>query len=82
LTVTLTPRQRQAWEAMAKPDVRRLLYGGAKGGGKSIFLCLWCFAYTWDIMVSHQLTPSANPIHVGWMGRKQAVDFTATTLQT
>jgi len=26
--------------------------------------------------------PGKNPLHIGWMGRKLATDFTATTLQT
>ena len=77
-----TARQRQAWEALERPEIRRLLYGGAKGGGKSFFLCVWFFCYAWDIMVGYNIRPSANPPHIAWMGRKQATDFTATTLQT
>ena len=65
-----------------RPDVRRLLYGGAKGGGKSYWLCVEMFRYAYDMAAKFKLKPSKNPIHIGWMGRKQAVDFTATTLQT
>ena len=82
LTAKRTDRQRQAWEALERPDVRRLLYGGAKGGGKSFFMCIWAFCYAWKICSDFGLKPSRNPIHMGWMGRKQATDFTATTLQT
>lgn len=32
--------------------------------------------------VKFGLKPSDNPLHAGWMGRKQAVDFTGTTLAT
>jgi hypothetical protein len=67
---------------LARPDVRRVLYGGAKGGGKSAFLCAWVFTYAWSVMAEHKLPVSSNPPHIGWMGRKQATDFTATTLQT
>jgi len=77
-----TDRQKEAWQALERPDVRRVLYGGAKGGGKSYFLCLWVFSYCWDMCAKYKLKPSKNPIHIGWIGRKQATDFTATTLQT
>ena len=82
LKVERTDRQRQAWAALERSDVRRLLYGGAKGGGKSYFLCVWAFMYCWDLCVRFKLMPSINPIHAGWIGRKLATDFTATTLQT
>ena len=82
LEIERTARQRQAWEALARPEVKRLLYGGAKGGGKSFFLCVWSFMYCWDLCVRFKIMPSINPLHVGWLGRKQATDFTATTLQT
>jgi len=77
-----TTRQRQAWEALDDPAVRRLMYGGAKGGGKSWLLCTWLFTQVWAIMVQAKLVPSKNPPHVAWFGRKQATDLTGTTLQT
>jgi phage terminase large subunit len=82
LDVEFTDRQDQADDALACVDCKRLLYGGAKGGGKSWFLCVWAFLYAYDIASKFGLLPSKNPIHIGWIGRKQAVDFTATTLQT
>lgn len=82
LDVERTDQQKLAWRALAKKSVRRLLYGGAKGGGKSWFLCVWLFCMVWWIMVRAKLEPSKNPPHVAWFGRKQAVDFTGTTLQT
>ena len=65
LDVTRTDRQRQAWEALERPDVRRVLYGGAKGGGKSFFLCVWAFTYAWTIASQFKLLPSSNPPHIG-----------------
>jgi hypothetical protein len=75
-------KQIQAYEQLQSPAIRRVLYGGAKGGGKSWFLCTWAFDYALRVVREHGLKPSKNPPHVGWMGRKQAVDFTGTTLQT
>ena len=82
LKVKRTDRQKQAWSELADPAVRRLLFGGAKGGGKSYFLCVWLFTLVWSIMVKADLRPSKNPPHVAWFGRKQATDLTGTTLQT
>lgn len=82
LNITRTEKQKQAWRALDEPGVRGLLYGGAKGGGKSHFLCVWLFTMVWSIMVQAKLEPSKNPPHIAWFGRKQATDFTGTTLQT
>ncbi|MHC4270657.1 MAG: hypothetical protein ACYSTS_19680, partial [Planctomycetota bacterium] len=82
LQVKRTDQQRKAWRALDDPKVRRLMYGGAKGGGKSWFLCVWIFTMVWSIMVKAGLKPSKNPPHVAWFGRKQATDLTGTTLQT
>ena len=78
----LTGRQCIAYDALLDPKIKRVLYGGAKGGGKSWFLCVKSFLYAWDICVRFGLRESNNPIHIGWLGRKQATDFTSTTLQT
>ena len=82
LKVERTDQQRKAWDALTNPGVRRIMYGGAKGGGKSWFLCIWLFTLVWSIMVKAELKPSKNPPHVAWFGRKQATDLTGTTLQT
>lgn len=82
LQAELTERQTLAWDALDDTAVRRLLFGGAKGGGKSHFLCVWLFTQVWSIMVKAGLNPSKNPPHVAWFGRKQATDLTGTTLQT
>jgi len=80
--ITLTPRQKLAWNEMRNPSVMDLMYGGAKGGGKSVFFVAFVVAYCYMICEMFNLKPSHTPPHVGWMGRKQAVDFTATTLET
>jgi len=82
LDVTLTRRQAQAWAHLSDPRVRAVTYGGAKGGGKSHFLCTWAYTRAWEIAARYKLARSAMPLHVGWIGRKRATDFVATTLQT
>lgn len=77
-----TARQRQAWEALADPSVRRVMYGGAKGGGKSYLLCLWLLTELWAMAAAANLPQTDKPPHVAWFGRKQATDLTGTTLQT
>lgn len=82
LDVTLSRRQTEAWRALSKKTIRSLLYGGAKGGGKSWFLCVWAYMQAWAVGVRFGLKARAEVPHVGWIGRKQATDFVATTLQT
>ncbi len=78
----LTKKQTLAWDALARSDVKEVLYGGAKGGGKSVFGCLWCFEKALDIIKLCDIAPRKHPIPVGFMGRKRGVDFTNTTLET
>jgi len=78
----LTNRQTEAYRALDDPSITDVLYGGAKGGGKSYFMCVWVFQLSVHIANMFKLRPTPKPVHVGWMGRKQATDFTSTTLQT
>ncbi|MHC5185012.1 MAG: hypothetical protein ACYSPI_12175 [Planctomycetota bacterium] len=78
----LTKRQTMAFDALARVDVKEVLYGGAKGGGKSVFGCYWCFKQASDIIKQCNIEPRTHPIPVGFMGRKRGVDFTNTTLET
>ena len=82
LEYDLTDRQDMAWEALDDPDVTDTLYGGAKGGGKSFFICIWIYAFALWVIEKFDIQPSDNPIHLGWFGRKQAIHFKATTLAT
>lgn len=79
---TLTLRQTKAWDALYDPEVSEVLYGGAKGGGKSVLGCYWCFTGALEVIQQHKLKPSTYPLAVGWMGRKQGVDFKDTTFKT
>ena len=82
LQVKRTGRQRLAWTALANTVINRVLYGGAKGGGKSFFMVVWLFTQLWAMAAAGKLERSDTPPHVGWFGRKNAVDFTGTTLET
>ena len=78
----LTPRQITALETLEKPDVKEVLYGGAKGGGKSVFGCYWCYLKALEIIRDCEIQPREHAIPVGFMGRKRGIDFTNTTLET
>jgi len=77
-----SPRQTDAYKTIDKDDIDVLLYGGAKGGGKSVFGVRWAFLYCWNVIKEFNLKPQKFPIPLGFMGRKQSVDFNDTTLET
>ena len=78
-----TPKQTEALETIENPRVKEVLYGGAKGGGKSVFFVQ--FSYLQCQKLIRFFNIPANPktyLPVGYMGRKRGVDFTKTTLET
>lgn len=90
-----TPRQWEAWAALRMPKSEadwamvqkeaypiHVLYGGGKGGGKSHVSCVWPYTYALEVIRHFDLRPEKEVPHIGWMGRKRATDFVATTLQT
>ena len=78
----LTAKQTIAWDALARDTIKEVLYGGAKGGGKSVFGCLWCYGKALEIIDMCGIEKRKHPIPIGFMGRKRGVDFTNTTLET
>ncbi len=82
LEVNLTERQGLAYQALDTDSVREVLYGGAKGGGKSVLGCIWSYARAKSLIQRFQIPISKQPIMVGFMGRKRGVDFNDTTLET
>ena len=82
--IELTEKQSLAWSYLeGDDDLLSLLYGGAKGGGKSHFLCVWACYQAKKLARDFGIKePSDNPIPVGFLGRKRSVDFRNTTLAT
>lgn len=78
-----TVRQAIALRKLDSPRDSELLYGGAKGGGKSYFGCRWMFIRCKQIIAHCRIIEKpAFPILVGFMGRKRGSDFASTTLET
>jgi len=82
IDIPMHRKQLEAMDLLAQPDVAELLYGGAKGGGKSIFGTVWCFVHAIELINEYDLPVTEHPIPVGFMGRKRGVDFTDTTLES
>ena len=59
-----------------------LLFGGAKGGGKSVVGCRWLYIQCIALIKQFNLKPQKHPLPVAFMGRKRAKDFRETTLET
>lgn len=78
----ISKKQGAALQALFSPDIDELMYGGAKGGGKTVFGCIWVYTMAKMIIKEFGLQPSATPLVIGFMGRKQGIDFNNTTLRT
>ncbi len=75
-------KQTIAYNTISQPHIDEVLYGGAKGGGKTVFGCLWSYLKAYNIAQKYVPQPLEFPIPVGYMGRKIAKDFRETTLET
>lgn len=80
INIEPTKKQLVAMALLDSPNVRELLYGGAKGGGKTYLGCLWTFAMANTIIKHFKLKPQTYPIPIGFLGRRQGSDFTRSTL--
>ncbi len=80
--VTFTPKQITALKILNKKHVRGLLFGGAKGGGKSVLLCRYAWLYCKTIIKHFDIPVLRSPLPIFFMGRLQGVDFDDTTLET
>ncbi len=94
MKIKLTRRQTQAFDIWADtrnvyqkddPDSGTdiLLYGGAKGGGKTRLAGGVCLPYECDYLIDFfGFKPSDKPPLIGFIGRKRGTDFRLTTLET
>lgn len=80
--IGLSPKQTEAFEFLQNAAVTELLMGGAKGGGKTVFGCKWVYFFVKSLIQFFGLKKSDTPPVLGFIGRKQSVDFTTTTLNT
>lgn len=80
--IEFTDKQMVALWLLNQEYTKELLYGGAKGGGKSVLLCRYAWLYCDMIIDRFKIPPLRNPIPIGFMGRLQGVDFDDTTLES
>lgn len=80
--ITFTPKQLVALLILIRKGVRGLLFGGAKGGGKSVLLCRYAWLYCKSVINHFDIPVLRSPLPLGFLGRLQGVDFDDTTLET
>lgn len=78
----LTHKQDQAFEILTKSETCSILYGGAKGGGKSMLLCLWVYYWAKHLIKFFNIDKISHPLPIGFIGRKRGIDFGDTTFET
>lgn len=78
----LSEKQTKAWDCLENPGIDEILYGGAKYGGKSWFLCVWTYLFACEFAKKYKIPKSDSPLPIGFIGRKVAKNFSDTTLET
>ena len=78
----LTPKQTIALNHLESDENCSVLYGGAKGGGKSYLLCVWVFWWAYHLIELFKIDKIDYPLPIGFIGRKQGVDFSKTTFES
>lgn len=78
----LTHKQDEAFEYLTNAETCSILYGGAKGGGKSMLLCLWVFYWAKHLIKFFNIDKISHPLPIGFIGRKRGIDFGDTTFET
>ena len=78
----LTHKQTDAFEYLESMESLHLMYGGAKGGGKSFLLCVWAYNWAKFLINFFGIDKIEHPLPIGFIGRKRSVDFEKTTFET
>ncbi|HEC66341.1 MAG TPA: hypothetical protein ENI23_13720, partial [bacterium] len=81
MEISLTTKQTIANRFLTDGKDRAILFGGAKGGGKSFLLVLWGIEWLDWLIKFFDIKKSKYPPALGFIGRKRAVDFNDTTLE-
>jgi len=71
--ITFTNKQITALKILNWKHVRGLLFGGAKGGGKSVLLCRYAWLYCKTIIKHFDIPVLRSPLPLGFLGRLQGV---------
>lgn len=69
---------------LTSPEDAAVMFGGAKGGGKTVLFCLWVDHWVERLIDLFDIKYNSTqpPLPVGFIGRKRGVDFSRTTLET
>ena len=78
----LTLKKTVALNHLESDENCSVLYGGAKGGGKSYLLCVWVFWWAHHLINLFGIDKIDHPLPIGFIGRKQGVDFSKTTFES
>jgi len=79
--VKKSPKQAEAWQWLARPETNALWLRGSKGSGKTAAAIQWCVDRCLDLIEEFNIPPQADPIQVGFIGRRFATDFEISTLK-
>jgi hypothetical protein len=71
--MTFNPKQLTALRILNEKSVRGLLFGGAKGGGKSVLLCRYAWLYCKSVIDFFKIPVLRYPLPIGFLGRLQGV---------
>lgn len=86
MDILLTPRQGSAYGLLTNPEDVALMYGGAKGGGKSFLESLWVYTWSRSLIdffgLKYNEANPEPPLAIGFWGRQVAAHFGSTTLET
>lgn len=82
ININFSVKQTKAYDLLNSEIIREVMYGGAKGGGKSVFLCYYALLYAKNVIDLCGIKVGKYPPVIGFLGRVRAVDFTKTTLVT
>lgn len=83
VTIQLSYAQHRAIDLLRQPHITAVMYGGARGGGKTVAGCYWMLLRAMELIKRYPIPVSPYPpLCVGLIARKRATDCLATTIDT